>query len=611
MNQVSKNEQLLEITTDCLEFVTRFFEVIGVSAPHIYHSALELCPTSSIIRKLYYHQCTNHSPKVIFGTPEFWAQTIVISGKDCYNGLCIWSPCGQFVAAQTRKAVEIRNQLTLELITILQPTETTSHLVGPLAYSPDGCSIACASNTAILIWDIQTGGVAREIKCSSTNISMVWSLDGQTICTIGSEDQVIFTVCTYNISLGTASSPGTLQSGGNLHLWADSGYFWVMTTALGRHHNDTIDIFKIESSLTKIQSFCFPPMYNARAMSFSPTTHHISISNDLALHIWDIQDAEYFSVITGHFLSHCFSLDGSLFAASKKSSIHIWKNASNCYTPWREFQSQDWSNSPLQFSPTSSSITGYSGNILQVLRVHELPTVLMKNSQQYVRHSHSGTYVATAKEIRDGPDGLKNIIEITNILTKAPPKLIYTDIKTAGLVLTSNVLLVAGSGKLKAWLLIEEGLVDGVYSDGWIYHGDCIWTISLPQPHSDSWMFLVEGQVGVIKKDGNILHVYHTGTGEVLHSTQVPQHSSSHWYHFSEVLCGRHYHYCHNLPQDTTSPKDSWQPTLQGGWVKDFKGKHWLWVPVEWRKDWDSAGWRQDITTHINLLGGKHVIIKF
>ena len=69
--------------------------------------------------------------------------------------------------------MEIRNQLTLELITTLHPTETIPHLKGPLAYSPDGRSIACTSDTAIIIWDVQTGGVAKEIKCSANSVSLV------------------------------------------------------------------------------------------------------------------------------------------------------------------------------------------------------------------------------------------------------------------------------------------------------------------------------------------------------------------------------------------------------------------------------------------------------
>jgi len=164
MDQVAKSEQLLDTAKDYFRFVIKFFEVIKVSATHIYHSALELCPTSSIIRKLYYHRRITRLPKVVIGTPESWARNIAISHNDDYNGPCIWSPCGRFVAVQTRRAVEIRNQLTLELITILQLTKLIRDLAGPLAYSPDGRSIACASDTAIIIWDIQTGGVAKGIK---------------------------------------------------------------------------------------------------------------------------------------------------------------------------------------------------------------------------------------------------------------------------------------------------------------------------------------------------------------------------------------------------------------------------------------------------------------
>ena len=53
---MDKDEQLLATARDCFHFVTRFFEVIKLSAPHIYHSALELSPKSSIIQKHYHHQ---------------------------------------------------------------------------------------------------------------------------------------------------------------------------------------------------------------------------------------------------------------------------------------------------------------------------------------------------------------------------------------------------------------------------------------------------------------------------------------------------------------------------------------------------------------------------
>ena len=145
--------------------MTKFFELITVSATHVYHSALELCPMLSIVRQLYYHRCRPITPlpRVVTGPSDSWDQSVSASNKDHEYKFCIWSPCGQFVAAQTVKTVDIRSQLTFELLTTLQPTETVDQLNGPLTYSPDGRSIACGSDTSIVIWDIQTGGVAKEI----------------------------------------------------------------------------------------------------------------------------------------------------------------------------------------------------------------------------------------------------------------------------------------------------------------------------------------------------------------------------------------------------------------------------------------------------------------
>jgi WD40 repeat protein len=176
INQVAQDKELLEIARDCSHFMTKFFEPINVSATHIYHSALELSPLSSIVRRLYYHQRHTPYPRVVVGTPDSWDQSLALP----YVGsiwILHWSPCGQFVAVQTEKAVEIRDPLSFELLSTLQPTEPTSQLMGALAYSPDGHSLASLSNTSLIIWDIQTGGVAKEIPCDKTSGgSVVWSL---------------------------------------------------------------------------------------------------------------------------------------------------------------------------------------------------------------------------------------------------------------------------------------------------------------------------------------------------------------------------------------------------------------------------------------------------
>jgi len=602
MDQAVKHEQLLDTARDYLQFVTRFFEVIKISAIHIYHSALELSPTSSIIRKLYYHRRVTRLPKVVIGTPKSWAQSITISGKDDYNKLCIWSPCGQFVAAPTRRAVEIRNQLTLELITVLQPPETIPRLTGPLAYSPDGRSIACASNIVIIIWDIQTGGVVKELGCSADNRSLVWSSNGGTICTINPRDLETFTVHTYNVSSGTALSPGTLWSGHFPHLWTVDESFLVMVTVLNAGFIETINIFEVGSALTWIQSFS-PHFFGVVPdISFSPTTHHISLSGYRTLSISDVRSSEVLLRTEGNFNSQVFSSDGSLFAASQKSFVYVWKYDSGHYALCGKFQFQNLVFPRPQLSPTLLSILGHSGNILEVLRLHELPTAPETCRYQYVGLSRSGTRVATAYR-------MESTVTTTDILAQTPPQFIDTDVAIESLFLTGNVLLVAGSGQIVAWLLTEEGLVDGVIGDRRVGRRDSIWTIS--SQSTSGFLVQAQGLVGVIRIYGDALHVYHTDTGEVLHPAQALRDD---WVSPVDYHLGRNHLHVHNLPQCSAPLEDRWQTsrvTVREGWVKDAEGKHRLWVPVEWRGSWDPEDWLHDLTIQFSRLAGGHVLVKF
>ena len=589
--------------------MTSFFEVINVSAAHIYHSALELSPVSSIVRRLYHYRHITRSPEVVIGTSDLWDQGVAVSSKNNYSGPCTWSPCGQFVAARTEGVVEIRNQLTLEQITILHPPGMIADFKeGPLGYSPDGRFIAYAPRTAgIMVWDIQTGGVAKEIKHSVENDSLVWSSDGGTICAIGSDEGTIRvtrsdegTICaigwghpsavfvhTYDISSGTISSPGTLKSNGKPYLWVDDESFWIMTM---RNGGNGIDIFEVGPTLARIRSFDFSPILIARIGSFSPTTHRVCISSSDQFRIFDIQNSNLLLDATHDYNSQCFSSDGSLFAASR-DSVRIWEYTSGRYVPWREFQYQDSATS-LQFSPTQSSILHRSRGILRVWRLHELPATPKTHRQQLVGLSRSGTHVATAYE-------LENTVTIIDLVGRSPPQFIDTDVEIQGLILRGNVLVVGGARETVAWLLTEEGLVDGVVGDRRVVRSDSIWTTS---QHKGPSRFLDWDQIGILVLHTNAWYIYDTETGEVLDPTQIAEDD----YGFRS--------YYNNTPQRNTPPEDRWQTsrgTLLEGWVKDAEGKHRMWVPVEWRDGWNLAGWHHDATTQFSYIEGRFVLVKF
>ena len=554
---------------------------------------------------------------MVIGTPDSWDPTISFSAKDSYES-CTWSPCGRFVAAQTKKTVEIRNQLTFELLTVLQSTKNTPlHLpTGPLAYSPDGRSLACGFFNAIVIWDIQTGGVAKEIECSGV-VSLVWSLDGRTIATALGYGNPIPGVKTYDVASGAQLFMEEFELEIVCHLWAYEKSFRFMTT-MSRYGDPTlkISISEIGPTLVKIEALSltmgvtFPSL---STITFSPPTHRLSILGLDMLRVLDIRSTNCLLEARGHFTSSQFSPDGCLFAASHLDGIRIWKYTSGSYTLWEEsllryLQFPTPNKHSLRFPPTSSSILFIRRAFIQVRRLRDLPTT-PQTRRQYAAISRSGNRIATAHES-------ENTVTLIDPHSQAPSQSIDTGVGVEGLVITGNVLLVASSEKVMAWLLTGEGMVDRV-SGKRADHNDSIWTISSLLGHCKLLGFRVEGQVGVIKSNNISPFIYHTETGDVLERAQEPQHSSCPWVSFYQLSDCREYHYlrCHNPSQCDTPTEDGWliSHTAMGEveWAMDPEGRHRFWVPVEWRKPWKRENWHHDITTLFSNIGDQLVMIKF
>ena len=577
---------------------------------------------------------------MVVGTPDSWDPTISISGKDHYDG-CTWSPCGRFIAALSGNAVNIRNQLTLELLTTLQPTETTPPLTGPLAYSPDGRSLACASNISIVIWDIQTGGVAKEIFCGAKTASLVWSLDGRTVGTIGylspDPEPTRMYLHIFGVGSGTPLLAEEFRSSHRPHLWAYTESFRIMTTI--RHElthaqlKIEIRISEVRFHLVKIKSFHIKveiEVIHHRPGSdivyFSPSTSHVAISVDDTLFIFQDGKPPVLLGVKGHFRSQSFSSDGGLFAASGENGVRTWQytrprttSGENYYeSAHKEIWCQDWTSS-LQFSPTPSSILIHSKNILQVWHLDTHPFDPNTHPKQYAALSSLGSRVATAYQFSTN-------IAIIDPHSQLPPQLIDTGVSIEGLLLSSNVLLVVGSNKIVAWLVTEEGRGKGEFDNITLNYSDRIWAISLLSPNRSNkpWIiplpepnpklaFHVEGQIGVIEHQNIAPFCYHTETGEPIQPVQTPLCLSGPALDIAEGLRGRHHLYCHGLFGRDSSP-EGWRPsetTLREGWVKDSEGKHRLWLNVEWRKSWELADWCHDITTQFSIVGGQPVIVKF
>ena len=457
---------------------------------------------------------------------------------------------------------------------------------------------------------MQTGGIIREVGYNNTLdkwSSLVWSLDGKTICGVLGRGCAWATV-TYDTTSGRLLSRNTLGSEDKPYIWVrEKPYLWahgksflVMMTSLDNELNACgIDIFEIGPTLTHVKSFpiSVEPLLGSwlefHVKSFSPISHHVSILVTVGggqLLVLDAQNpVAYLLFESGLSNVHCFSSDGKLFAASLRGGVHVWKythNPTPSYAPWRKFPDQGWSpdNIHPQFSPTSSSILGYFGNILQVwyLDDHSSHTT---NSELYVLIPPHDTYIITAHP-------RKSTITITNHTSQTCHQVIDTCEEILRFALTGDVLLVADSSTILAWRITERGAVDGVLDGRMAGPGDSIWTISQEWSFTSlRWRpvpleFPIIPQAGSIVLNGILIHIYHSGTEEGSKHIPEPSQLPSYWCNLKVTSRGQYYLHCHELSLFNDTSKDD-QPTLQvafqEGWVKDPEEKHRLWLPVEWR----------------------------
>ena len=320
---------------------------------------------------------------MIVGTPDSWDPTTAVYTNHPYFLSSVWSPCGQFVATSTMETVEIRDGQTLEVLSTPQPTKFGTRFRCGLAYSPDGGSLAGCSDTAVVIWDTQTGGMVKAIECELPvgGLELAWSSDGTTISGVSWTE--IVTVYTHDVASGTSRSLGTLQSRDKPYLWVHGTSFRIAT----REFDDgwRINIFQAGSALAKIESiplrfypdtdpFSGFPFSGFPFSDFSPTTYRLSVSSsssltkdpsrDAELLISDIRSSEVLLRETDYrYYCLSFSPDGSFFAAFAEVRLVVWKYTSGRYTRWRDFLQ---SPSSLLFSQTSSSIQGHTGGLLYV-----------------------------------------------------------------------------------------------------------------------------------------------------------------------------------------------------------------------------------------------------
>ena len=615
---MAKDHHLLEIARDYFQFVTNFLEVINVSATHIYHSALELSPLSSVVRRFYHSRRPDPLPRVVIGAQDSWDPgTVHIDPGEMGGLISTWSPCGRFVATLSHMVVEIRDALSLSTLSIFQLTEACSgYDCNALAYSPDGRSLACFFSTALVIWDIQTGGEIRRIGHDPIGGELAWSSDGTMIGTASFCGPMShFLVHVYEVTSGTVRFSGRIGSRIRGPLWAHDKSFRLMTAD---PIQSTVKIHQLGSALITVEQFPLhtTPKFFSHAI-FSHETYRVFLYGEAEFRVLDVRNLVVLLQETGYAHHASFSSDGNVLAASCGGQLLIWVYSSGRYTRWREFQhNPTW----LQFSPASPSILDHTGALLHVLHLYYSPATLTIESSTTTRrrpldaYSPQGVYIATTQRG-------ESTIRITNLRSQnpSPSQFIDTGLGISGIVLTGNVLLVEGSttgtfdpllgsNRVAAWLLTEEGAVDGILDERRADRSDSVWDAPLGGRTLQRPEFLVQGKIAAIRRRGST-HFYCTKTGEIVKSDESP---GSLWYSFSDPDL---YYHSPSFRECREPPECDWpvlRTTLGGWWVQDLEGQHRLWLPPRWRSvepyDMD---WLGQVTTLRVKNSTGHLVVKF
>jgi len=401
-----------------------------------------------------------------------------------------------------------------------------------LSYSPDGHFLVGFSGPGITIWDIQTGGVVKEIECSDTVTqpeSLVWSSDGQTIGTVSHVGKV-WIVCVYDIDLGVRVFGGILESFIKPCLWSHNNSLQAMTMLASIDSQAIVSVFGIWPTPTEI-----PTTFSIKLdlshvkphtiISFSPAVYRISAitcnSPVPTIVVLDIQNSKVLLLEMDNFNTTCFSPDGGLLVTSKNyGDIDIWKYCSEeGYTLWMRFPAWRWDindqSSCYLFSPTSLSLLVLREFDLEVKHLDCPKTTHENESHWCEQFSTDGTYVVTAPH--EGQ--VVTITKLDGIYSWS----IKTGFSVYRLALTGNVLLVLGHNEVVGWQLIEAGMMHKGLDDGVLDQDSRLWTVSVLEKDPQFW---VGGCIGVIASSTEHPFCYNTETGEELEPILIEAPSS-------------------------------------------------------------------------------------
>ena len=439
----------MDLANDCFQFVTGFVEIISISAPHIYLSALILSPRESIVHKLYRPQ-VDPLMKVIWGISPSWDPSIATARLHTSICATAWSPCSRFFAVSWSKTskILILDAVTLEQLYTMDPLDK-GVVWKQSIFSPDSHLLASYSQkrNCIVSWDLQTGGVVSRIVMSETSscYSMTFSGCGTMIGALFHGGKIVI----YNITSGTNIATHLIQESIGSTIWTLGDSLQFSTRGLG-----SITIWQANFtsgySPTKVSSIPAPTNTPEKYV-LHPVLCWIAFIIEKRVVVWDGQHDKTLLDSVENPLSLAFSSSGKFLACGTQGvEFYLWKESPDGYIFHQKFSHGVIQVIPL-ISPNEESIISYSIKTVRLLYITNSPTSLTSVSTQtaqrhdfHISFSHDGSLVAVAER-------LNSTVTILDTKSGTPWLTINADTKICGLRITGDKIIVIGDKKFFTW----------------------------------------------------------------------------------------------------------------------------------------------------------------
>ena len=379
-----KASPTLDLFNDCYYFVTRSYEIIQGSAPHIYHSALPLSPKTSIVWQLYNSEHAKPLTGIVHGLPALWEESFNTMKFPTVVEVVEWSPCSRFIAVSWGKPearVQIWDVMRFGLLTTLEYPLGKLGGAQRLAFSPDGCLLTWFGEDPgkFITWDIQTGVMVSAISPEQQGdtiycLSIAYSACG-TMFGASLHDDSVFTIQTYSVLFGTHTHTHSIRGTALGKIWSQGECFQVCTV-----DPESITIWEAEFTstcgATEVVSLDPPyDIYSSEGALFHSTPCRLANITKECIQVWSLQDSKLLLDSTDPMdnmsIWVSFSPDGQFFACgiivpeTISPEIYLWKESPSGYILHQKLLPNTGAFKTL-ISPNGELVVGFGDLAIQL-----------------------------------------------------------------------------------------------------------------------------------------------------------------------------------------------------------------------------------------------------